>query len=287
MNELVYLNGSIVPKAEARISILDYGFLFGYGLYETLRAYDGRLFRLEAHLSRLERSASETGIDLDMRELREGVLDVVKANGFTDTRVRITVSIGEGTMTPNLVSCSKPTVLVLAGEYHPYTQEKYAQGFNVIISSVRKNSRSPVTFMKSASSMENMIGRQEAKDSGADECLFLNERAFVTEASGSNVFLVERGALKTPRLKNGILPGVTRWAVLELANVNGFDIVETDIRPSQLYAADEAFLTNSLIEVMPLASIDGKQIGNGVVGPKTTMLKNAYRQLVLNELRAQ
>lgn len=287
MIELVYLNGSLIPKSEAKISVLDYGFLFGYGLYETMRCYAGRLFRLDSHLSRLDRSARELGMDLDIRAIRRGALDVVKANNFPDMRVRITVSIGEGTMTPNLASCGKPTVLVIAGEYHPFPPKKYAQGFNVIISSVRKNSRSPVTFVKSTSSMENMMARREARDAGADECLFLNERGCVTEASGSNVFLVESGTIRTPRVKSGILPGVTRAAVFELATRNGLDILETDIRLDQLYVADEAFLTNSLIEVMPLASINGKRIGKGAVGPKTAALTSAYRELVLSELHGQ
>ncbi len=287
MNEFVYFNGSLIPRAEAKVSAMDYGFLFGYGLYETMRGYAGRLFRLDSHLSRLDRSAREIGMALDIRALRQGTLDVVRANNFPDTRVRITTSIGEGTITPNLASCGKPTVLVLAGEYHPFSPERYAQGFSAIVSSLRKNSRSPVTFMKSTSSMENMMARQESRTAGADESLFLNERGYVTEASGSNVFLVRGSTIVTPRLKSGILPGVTRAAIFELAGQSGLEIVESDIRLGHLLAADEAFLTNSLIEIMPLTSVDGKSVGNGGAGQKTMALAEAYRKLVLSELRAQ
>ncbi len=287
MQEVAYLNGRLIPARQARISVLDYGFLFGYGLYETIRAYDGKLFRLDAHLRRLEESAQKIGIRLNLPALRRGVLDTVEANGFSDTRVRITVSLGEGTMTPNVGSCQTPTVLVLAGEYHPFTPDKYERGFSVIVSSIRKNSRSPVTFMKSANSMENMLARQQARESGADESLFLNDRNYVTEASGSNVFMVEDGVVRTPRLKDGILPGVTRAAILELAGRAGLKVRESNTRLGQLLAADEAFLSNSLIEVMPVTAVDASTIGGGGVGPITKKVMRAYRELVVSELRVQ
>ena len=287
MEEIVYLNGKLMPRAEARVSVLDYGFLFGYGLYETLRAYEGKPFRLEAHLQRLEDSAKKIAIKLDMPELRQGVLDAVEANGFADTRVRVTVSLGEGTMTPNVTSCLRPTTLVLAGEYHPFSAQKYAQGFDVTVSSIRKNSQSPVTFMKSANSMENMLARQEARNAGADEALFLNETGYVTEASGSNVFFVEKGVVKTPRLESGILPGVTRAAVLELAEGMGLKTSETDVRLGRISAASEVFLSNSLIEVMPVTALGGKPVATGKPGPVTQRMMDSYRNLVVSELRAQ
>jgi branched-chain amino acid aminotransferase len=287
MEPVAYLNGTLIPTSQARVSVLDYGYLFGYGLYETIRAYEGKLFRLDAHLRRLEDSAQQIGIKLDLPALRQGVLDTVRTNGFSDTRVRITVSLGEGTMTPNVRSCQIPTVLVLAGEYHPFAPEKYERGFSVVVSSIRKNSRSPVTFMKSANSMENMLARQQAREAGADESLFLNDRNYLTEASGSNAFVIENGVVKTPRLKNGILPGVTRAAILELAGPAGLEIKEDDLRLGRLLASSEAFLSNSLIEVMPLTFVDGRAIGGGEVGPITRRVMTAYRGLVVNELRAQ
>jgi branched-chain amino acid aminotransferase len=288
MEEMVYFNGRLIPRQEARVSVLDYGFLFGYGLYETLRAYHGRLFRLDGHLERLARGADELGIRLDLVALRQGVLDTVNANGFPETRVRITVSIGEGTMTPDLRSCGIPTVVVLAGEYHPFAAEKYGQGFSAVVSSIRRNSRSPVTFMKSANGMESMIARQQARQAGADEALFLNDRGLVTEASGSNVFLVENGVVKTPRLRSGLLPGVTRVAVFDVASKMGLPILEGSVRLAQLQAADEAFLTNSLIEVMPLTAVGGGKVDGGRPGPATRRIMNAYRDLVTVETgRAQ
>jgi branched-chain amino acid aminotransferase len=287
VEEVVYFNGKLMPRSQASLSVLDYGFLFGYGLYETIRAYDGKMFRLDSHLERLENSAQKIGIQLNIPELRQGVQDTVRANGFFDTRVRITVSLGEGSMTPDIRSCRTPTLLVLAGEYHPYSLEKYESGFKTIVSSIKRNNQSPVTFMKSANSMENMLARQEARETGFDEALFLNTSGYVTEASGSNVFMVAEGIVKTPELKNGILAGVTRSAIFEVAGKQRIPISEASIRLEELQAADEVFLTNSLIEVVPFVQLGSKGVSGGAVGPVTRLLMEAYRQLVVNELHAQ
>ena len=283
MEEIVYLNGLLMPRSQAKVSILDYGFLFGYGLYETIRAYDGKVFRLDNHLARMRYSAERLGITLQAQALRQAVLETVKANGYTDTRIRLTDSIGEGTMTPDLRSCKEPTVLVLAGLYHPYSAGKYRQGFRVIVSSIRRNSQSPITYMKSANTMEHMLARQGAKDAGADEALFLNEKGYITESAGCNVFLVSKGVLKTPRFEAGILPGVTRVVTFELAAALGIKFREVNVRLSDLMAADEAFLTNSMIEVMPLTGVAGKQMGDGMPGTITRKLMDAYKTLVRKE----
>ncbi len=287
MTEYAYLNGELVPVDEARISVLDYGFLFGYGLYETLRGYEGKLFRLDDHLMRLNDSARTLGIALDVRTLREAALRTVRANCYPQTRVRITVTLGKGTMTPDIRSCATPTVLILAGEYHPFPQTRYEQGYNAVVSSIRRNSRSPVTLMKSANSLENMLARQEARHIGADEALFINDRGHLTEASGSNVFFVNEGIIATPRLKAGILPGVTRAAVFEVAKSEALILRQINILPHAIFEAEEAFLTNSLIEVMPLTVVDGTPIGDGKPGVVTRQLMDSYRDLVKRELREQ
>ena len=184
MEEIFYLNGKLVPGGKAKISLLDYGFLFGYGLYETLRTYDDKAFRLDNHLARLRFSGDRLGIVIHTALIREAVNDVIKANGFGQTRLRISVSAGEGKMTPDLDSCKQPTIAVLASEYTPPCSEKYRQGYKVILSSIRRNSRSPATYLKSANAMENMLARQEAKGVGADEALFLNERGIPDRSGG-------------------------------------------------------------------------------------------------------
>jgi branched-chain amino acid aminotransferase len=285
MEEIVYLNGKLIPRSKAKISVLDYGFLFGFGLYETIRAYNGKAFRLDNHIARMRYSADTLGISIKPAEIRKAVIDTIKANGFADTRIRITVSIGEGTITPNLASCVEPTIAVLVTEYKPPAPEKYRNGFKVLISSIRRNSRSPVTYMKSANTMEAMLARQEARTKSADEALFLNEKGFLTEASGSNIFLVSNGILVTPRFETGILPGVTRVAVFEVAIQIGMKVREKNVRLDELLLADEAFITNSLIEIVPVIEVGGKIIREGKPGPVTKRLAKAYKNLVKKETR--
>ena len=283
MGEIFYLNGKLLPSEEAKISVLDYGFLFGYGLYETIRAYDGQPFRLDNHLARLGFSGDRLGIVIHVALIREAVNDVVKANGFKQTRVRICVSIGEGTMSPNLDSCRQPTIAVLASEYTPPNADKYKQGYKVMLSSIKRSSLSPVTYLKSANTMENMLARQDAKEAGADEAFSLNEKGYLTEAAGSNLFLVKDGVLKTPRYESGILPGVTRVVVFELAAQLGIKVKEVNLLLADLLQADEVFVTNSLIEIVPVTVFDGKPLNSGKPGTLTRKLMKAYKEMVKKE----
>ena len=280
MSEIVYLNGSLIPRSQASISALDYGFLYGYGLFETMRAYGGRVFRLDSHLRRLARSAEILGLPIGTLDLKGAVMDTIQANQLSEARVRITISIGEGGMVPDPSTCSKPTVLILAGHYQPYPEQVYQKGFRVVVSSIRRNSGSPLSRLKSANYLESILARQEARAAGVDEALCLNEKGLLAEASMSNIFLVTDGILRTPGQESGILPGITRETILELASPLGINTLEHDIRLDELFQAQEAFLTNSLIEVMPLTEIDGKLIGSGRPGSVTKRLLAAYRKMV-------
>ena len=248
-----------------------------------MRAYQGRVFRLDRHLSRLAHSAGVLGISIEMKELERGVKDVIRANKLGDARVRITVSPGEGGMTPDPDTCQKPTVLIMAQSYQPYTAEVYENGFRATVSSIRRNSRSLLSSIKSTSYLDSMLARQEARKAGIEEAICLNEKGLLAEASMSNIFLVVDGGLKTPGLDSGVLPGITREAVLELAARLDIDTLEQDISLEELFQAEEAFLTNSLIEVMPLTQVDGNPVGSGKAGPITRKLSAAYKGLVLTE----
>lgn len=284
MSEMVYLNGSLVSLADARIAVMDYGFLYGYGLFETMRAYEGKIFRLDKHLDRLVSSTATLGIVLDKTVLNGAVINTINANGLSEARIRLTVSIGEGGMVPDPASCGEPTVLVVAGKYQPLPDEVYQKGFRAIVSSIRRNSQSPVPAMKSLSYLESMLARQEARVAGVDEAICLNEEGFLAEASMSNLFLVGDGTLKTPSVASGILPGVTREAVLELAGKLGITVVEDDIILDELLQADEVFLTNSVMEIMPLTELDGKPIGTGKPGAITRKLMAGYKEMVRREV---
>ncbi len=280
---MVYLNGSLVPREDARLSVMDYGFLYGYGLFETMRAYGGKVFRLERHLERLTGSAEKLGISVDRPVLASAVMDTIKANGLSDARIRLTVSIGGGGVVPDPASCGSPTVLVVVSEYRPLPEEVYEKGFRAIVSSVRRNSQSIVSVVKSLSYLESMLARQEARTAGVDEAVCLNERGMLAEASMSNIFLVAGGILKTPGIASSILPGITREAVLELAGELGITAAEGDITFKELIQADEAFLTNSVMEIMPLTEVDGKSIGSGKPGAVTRRLMADYKGMVKRE----
>ncbi len=280
MNEIVYLNGSLIPRSQARISVLDYGFLYGFGLFETMRAYGGRVFRLDSHLNRLVCSAKMLELPIEALALKGAVTETIQANKLSDARIRLAVSIGAGSMAPDPSTCGRPTVLILAEDYHPYPEQIYRKGFRALVSSIPRNSGSPLSRLKSANYLENMLAKREAKVAGVDEALCLNEKGLLAEASMSNIFLVDDGVLRTPGEESGILPGVTRGVVLELALRLGIGTLEHDVSLEEIVGAQEAFLTNSLIEIMPLTGIEGRQIGSGRPGPVTRRLMANYRKLV-------
>ncbi|MDP3061987.1 MAG: aminotransferase class IV [Chloroflexota bacterium] len=280
MARTVWLNGRLVPEGDALVSALDYGCLYGYGLFETLRAYNGRVFYLEQHLDRLARGAALLGIPASVQGLEAAVEKTLRANGLSDARVRISVSLGSGPMAPDPSACLEASLLVLAEPYTPPSETVYQRGFRATVSSIRRNSRSPLSRLKTANFMECLLARREARDAGLDEALLLNERGLLAEASVSNVFLVSGDGLVTPSVESGALPGITREVVLELAQREGVPIAERDVELEELFQATEAFLTNSLIELMPLTQVDGRPIGRGLRGPLTQRLGAAYRKLV-------
>ena len=283
MAEIVYLNGTLIPRSEARISAMDYGFFYGYGLFETMRAYGGSVFRLDEHLARLAGSAKRLAIEIDITVLTKAVMDTLKANSLADARIRLAVSVGEGNIAPDLRSCVTPSILVVALDYTPYDTTIYDMGFKVTVTSIRRNSQSPILSMKTANYMENLLARQEAKTAGFDDALFLNEKGQLTEASTSNVFMVSKDVLTTPTPESGILAGITRDVILELVPDLGIETLEEDIQLEEFEKADEAFLTNSILEIMPITNLNGKTIGNGKPGIITQRLMTAYKNLVFKE----
>lgn len=287
MAEIVYLNGVLVPLSLASISPFDHGFLYGYGLFETMRAYNGIIFRLERHLDRLRQAAETLGLHTRLAtfDLESACYHVLTTNELTDARLRLTISAGEGDIVPNPATCKGITVFIVARKLTPLPPEHYKQGYRAIFSSSRRNSQSPLSRLKASCYLENILARQEAKAAGADEAVVLNEQGLVAEGSSSNIFLMHKGQLLTPSLNCGALPGITREAVLELTSSLGIRATETEIAPEQLLAAEEAFFTNSIIEIMPLTRLDDKPIGSGKPGALTLRLMEAYNKLVVNYQR--
>ena len=285
MEEIVYLNGDLIPRSQAKLSPFDHGFLYGYGLFETMRAYNGSIFRLDRHLVRLRRSAETLGIESKLASfsLEKACNDLLGANKLAEARLRFTVSAGAGDITPNLGTCSDITIFIVARKLVPLPPQSYEQGFRAILSSWRRNSHSPLSQLKSTCYLENVLARQESKAIGADEALLLNERGLLAEGSTTNIFLVNRGTLVTPSVESGVLPGITRDAVLELAQSLGIKANETEVKLEELIKAQEAFLTNSIIEIMPLTQFGDKLIGRGKPGALTKQFMAAYRELVAKE----
>jgi branched-chain amino acid aminotransferase len=290
MEEIVYLNGSLVPSSHAHISVFDHGFLYGYGLFETMRAYHGKIFLLERHLKRLLSSAETIGLASGLAgiDLGRACRETLKANGLEDARLRLTVSNGEADAFPWTGISTTPTVVVTARSYTPFSAEKYNQGFKIGVASLRRCQQSPISRIKSANSLISVLARMEAVSYGLDEALLLNDRGFIAEGGGSNVFYVKDSGLVTPSLESGILPGITREVVIELADGLGIGVVEGDVSPTELERFDEAFFTNSVIEIMPVVAVrddTGKMvtIGSGKPGEITKQLMAAYREQVEKE----
>jgi branched-chain amino acid aminotransferase len=282
MAEIIYLNGQLIPRSKAKLSPFDHGFLYGYGLFETMRAYNGHIFRLDHHLARLRRSAQSLGLAnrLATFDLETACTKTLDANKLKDARLRLTVSAGEGDMTPDPGTCSSPTVLVTARNLVPLPPGKYESGFKAILSPLRRNSQSPLSQLKSTCYMENILARMAARAAGCDEAILLNEQGYLAEGSTTNIFLARNGELITPSLDSGVLPGITREAVLEIARASNIKTLERQVELKELIEVEEAFVTNSILELMPLTWFEGKPIGPGKPGQLTRKLIAAYRKLV-------
>lgn len=283
MSEMAYLNGRFLPLNEANISVNDSGFLYGYGCYETLRGYNGRFFRFDDHLDRLSRTAAELKLPVDIQMLKTVIPETLLRSKLKDARIRITLTGGEVSLSSVNPSNKNSTLLVTAVNYVPYFAETYEKGFRIIIARAARNSRSLLPGHKTTCFLESLLARREAQSAGADEAVLLNENGLLAEASSSNVFIVSQEVIKTPRLGSGLLPGVTRNIVFEIARQNGISALEADILPEELLTAEEIFLTNSMIEIMPVTSLEGKALNSGNPGTLTRKLMDVYKKMVSRE----
>lgn len=279
---MIYLNGSLVPEEEAKVSIFDRGFLYGDGLFETMRAYAGKVFRLNLHLQRLFHSAQIISLPIPktLRELEEAVYETLKANNLKDAHLRLTVSRGEGERGLDLPLSLHPNIIIVAKPLSPYPERWYEEGLRAVVVRVRREKDSALSRIKSLNYLPNILAKLEAKERGADEGIMLNRDGHLTEATVSNIFLISQGKLLTPSLRSGPLPGITRKTVIELAPALGLEVSEREIKLSELMEAEEAFLTNSLREVVPLTQVNGCLIGQGRPGKITRMMAQAYSRAV-------
>jgi branched-chain amino acid aminotransferase len=284
---MVFLNNRLVSKDRARISVFDHGFLYGDGIYETLRVYKGVIFMLDEHIERLFNSATLIGLKIPLSpgEIRKAVYKTIKANRIQDAYARITVSRGTGQpgLDPDL--CPKPTFLIFANKFKKYPEEYYKRGVNVAIVTTRRNyAKALDPGIKSLNFLNNILAKMEAKKCGAYEALMLNYRGFLTEGTVSNIFFFKNGALYTPSIGSGILGGITRRIILDSAREMNLKTREGNFRKEDIYRADESFLTNTTMEVMPVACIDNKKIRNSP-GMLSKRLHAVYRKKIDEYIR--
>lgn len=287
MERVVYINGKLVPSHEARISVFDHGFLYGDGLFETMRAYQRRIFRLEHHLQRLFLSLEylKYPIPFNFDFLKEAIYKTIEANKLEDAYIRLTVSRGEGITVPDPATCKSPNLIIITREYVPYSSALYQKGYKGKVVGVKPSPYMPTVSMKTLNFLNHIIAKMEAKASGSHEGIMVNTDGFVTEGTVSNIFMLKGGCVSTPSREVGLLPGVTRQAVLEIAEAKGLETREAKITLNELLMADEAFFTNALIEILPLVEVNEHPIGKGVPGPLTRELMSDYRELVKRELK--
>lgn len=273
------VNGEITPAEEARVSVLDNGFTFGDAVYETLRTYGGRPFHLDRHLERLRRSAERLAIPTPAGDALARDLDALLARAANaESYIRIIVTRGRGDISYHFDRVKGPTVVMVVKPLAPIPASYHTEGVPVILSAVRRNSpRALDPAIKSNNLLNNILAMQEAQAKGAFEPILLNEIGEIAETAGANVFLVKDGILLTPPLDAGILPGVTRHIVLELAGGLALPVREEPVAVKDLLAADEVFITSTLKEVLPVATIDGRPVGAGRPGPVTLRLLAAIR----------
>lgn len=275
----IYLNERFVDSKEAVISVFDHGFLYGDGIYETLRAYGGRIFMLRQHLVRLRRSADLIGLELPMSEQDwPGLLqDALTRNGLGDAYLRITVSRGEGDIGLDPRLCPRPTVVIIAKPFQPHPPDLFEKGVALSIVPVRRNHPAALSpQIKSLNFLNNILAKREAMRLGAFDGLMLTVDGHVAECTTSNVFFVARGTICTPSVACGILDGITREVVLRLAWEADMPVAEGQYRPEAVLQADECFLTNTSMEIMPVRAIDQTRLGSGCPGPITARLRQLF-----------
>jgi branched-chain amino acid aminotransferase len=278
----VWINGELFDKANAKISVFDHGLLYGDGVFEGIRVYAGKVFRLREHIDRLYESARHILLEIPLaREaLTQAVLDTVKANAKQDGYIRLVVTRGAGYLGLDPAKTSNPQVIIIVDDISLYPVEFYEKGLEVITASVIRNHPGALNpRIKSLNYLNNILAKMEAVRAGCHEAIMLNHNGEVAECTGDNIFVVKRGVLRTPHLVAGLLEGVTRNAVIELAREAKIPVQEMALTRHDVYSADECFLTGTAAEVVPVVKCDGRPIGTGKPGPLTRQLRERFHQL--------
>ena len=278
---LIYIDGEFLPKAEAKVSVFDHGLLYGDGVFEGIRSYNGRVFKLDEHLERLYDSAKSIMLEvpISIETMKETVLETLRRNHLTEAYIRLIITRGVGDLGLDPDKCPKPSIIIIADKIVLYPQKFYEEGLEIVTASVRRNYAEAINpRIKSLNYLNNILAKIEGKQAGAEEVLMLNAEGYVVECSGDNIFWIKNETLVTPPVHMGILEGVTRNSVINLAQDAGIHVEERVFTRHDLYIADECFLTGTAAEVIPVVKIDRRAIGDGHPGKITQRLISAFRQ---------
>ena len=278
---LIYIDGEFLPKAEAKVSVFDHGLLYGDGVFEGIRSYNGRVFKLDEHLERLYDSAKSImlQIPISIETMKETVLETLRRNHLTEAYIRLVITRGVGDLGLDPDKCPKPSIIIIADKIVLYPQKFYEDGLEIVTASVRRNYAEAINpRIKSLNYLNNILAKIEGKQAGAEEVLMLNAEGYVVECTGDNIFWIKNETLITPPVHMGILEGVTRNSVISLARDAGIHVEERVFTRHDLYIADECFLTGTAAEVIPVVKIDRRAIGDGQPGKMTQRLIAAFRQ---------
>jgi len=278
----VYINGKLYDKDDAKISVYDHGLLYGDGVFEGIRSYSGKVFRLREHLDRLWNSAKAIWLEIPMTKdaMAQAIQDTLAANGIADGYIRVVVTRGVGTLGLDPNRCSHPQVIIITDLISLYPEDFYRNGLEIITVSTTRNHPAALNpRIKSLNYLNNILAKIEGLQAGCIEALMLNHKGEVAECTGDNIFVVRNGKIATPPIDAGILEGITRDAVIGLARQSGIEVAEIPLTRHDIYIADECFLTGTAAEVVPVVKVDSRTIGDGKPGPITRDLMDQFHQL--------
>jgi branched-chain amino acid aminotransferase len=278
----IFIDGKFCSERDAKVSVFDHGLLYGDGVFEGIRAYNGRVFKLKEHIDRLFYSAKAILLDIPMThaEMIQATVETIRANKLRDCYIRLVVTRGIGTLGLNPRNCKKPSVIIIAGKIQLYPEEYYQRGLDIVTVPTTRNLHNSVNpAIKSLNYLNNILAKIEANNAGVEEAIMLNADGFVAECTGDNIFIIKNGALFTPPLSAGALYGITRQTVIELAESLGVKVSEPNLTRYDLFNADECFITGTAAEIVPVVKIDGRVIGTGKPGALTLKLIKEYHAL--------
>jgi branched-chain amino acid aminotransferase len=282
MEPKVYINGKLYPKEEAKVSVFDHGLLYGDGVFEGIRCYNGNIFKLEEHIDRLYDSAEAISLQIQLSrdQLKDAIVSTLKANNLKDSYIRLVVTRGVGKLGLDPFNCETPQLVIITDTIQLYPKELYEKGLDaIIVQTIRNHSKALNPTIKSMNYLNNILAKIECLRAGAAEGIMLNTDGYVAECTGDNIFIVKDNEIFTPPVSAGILIGITRNVVIELAKEASITVKEEQLTEDDLYNADECFLTGTAAEIIPVANIDGRKIATGKPGKITLSLLKKYQKL--------